>query len=43
MNTNAAPARSISKGSIIEAWIGDTSLFTEHSHYQTPFSIHTIR
>ncbi|MDY2565893.1 hypothetical protein ABNM12_12850 [Pseudomonas syringae] len=42
MNTHAAPARSISKGSIIEALIGDTS-FTEHSHYQTPFSMHTIR
>ncbi|WP_262984216.1 hypothetical protein [Pseudomonas syringae] len=42
MNTLAAPARSISKGSIIEALISDV-LFTENSHYQTPFSIHNIR
>ncbi|WP_280528280.1 hypothetical protein [Pseudomonas syringae] len=42
MNTHAAPARSISKGSIIEALIGDTS-FTENSHCQPPFSTHNIR
>lgn len=42
MNTHTAPARSISKGSIIEALISETS-FTENQHYQTPFSIHNIR
>ncbi|WP_275087179.1 hypothetical protein [Pseudomonas congelans] len=42
MNTHTAPARSISKGSIIDALISDTS-FTENPHYQTPFSIHNIR
>ncbi|WP_255301091.1 hypothetical protein [Pseudomonas syringae] len=42
MNTLAAPARSTSKGSIIEALISD-ALFTENSHYQTPFPIHNIR
>ncbi|MEQ4257006.1 hypothetical protein [Pseudomonas syringae] len=42
MNIHAAPARPISKGSIIEALISDTS-FTENSHCQTPFSIHNIR
>ncbi|WP_346400617.1 hypothetical protein [Pseudomonas syringae] len=42
MNIHAAPARPISKGSIIEVLISDAS-FTENSHDQTPFSIHNIR
>ncbi|WP_275087336.1 hypothetical protein [Pseudomonas congelans] len=42
MNTHTAPARSISKGSIIDALISNTS-FTENPYYLTPFSIHNIR